>query len=304
MIQGSSVEAMVIRVVDGDTIRVKISEKLPNESLRLLALDTEESNPGSNKPVTPFGYAAKERAGEFFQADDRVVLEFPGTEPLETAVDRYRGNYGRLLVYVHKDGVDFQETMIREGFSPYFVKYGNSEYHHEAYRRAEREAQAVHAGVWNQLEVNGSVARNYPALSTWWQLRAGVIEEFRRARPGRDDLLDSRLDFDEIKARAGAGSERASVFTAVEKVQRVGSRSAVVRIGSHRQPFSLFLPNVEDEAGQRIVRLLENRYISGGEELPRRSYAYVTGELELYRGDPEIVVTSTDQITDSAPPAL
>lgn len=303
MIQGTNVEGTVIRVVDGDTIRVNISQELPNESLRLLALDTEESNPGSSKPVTPFGKKAKERAEDFFQPGDRVVLEFPGKEPLETAVDRYRGNYGRLLVYVHKDGVDYQETIIREGFSPYFVKYGNSEFHHDAYRRAERDAQAAYVGVWDQLKNNGSVVRNYAALGTWWQLRAEVIEGFRRARPGRDDLLDSRLDFDEIKARAGAGGERASVFTAVEAVQRVGNRSAVVRIGSHSQPFSLFLPNVEDEPGKGIVNLLENRYISGGDELPRRSYAYVTGELELFRGDPEIVVTSADQITDSAPTA-
>jgi endonuclease YncB( thermonuclease family) len=56
-------------------------------------------------------------------------------------VQRYRGNFGRLLVYIHKDGVDFQETMIREGFSPYFVKYGNAIFHHDTYRAAEREAQ-------------------------------------------------------------------------------------------------------------------------------------------------------------------
>lgn len=302
MVQGSSVEATVRRVVDGDTIRVEISDELDNESLRLLALDTEESNAGSSKPVTPFGQEAKERAEAFFQAGDRVVLEFPGDDAVEDALERYRGNFGRLLVYVHKDGVDFQETMIREGFSPYFVKYGNAVFHHDDYRRAEREAQAADAGVWNQLAVNGSVARNYASLGTWWQLRAAVIEEYRRLRPERDDLLNSRLDFQEIAARAER-EERATVFTAVEEVRRVGSRSAVVRIGSHRQPFSLFIPDIESEEGQAIVHLLETRYISGGETLPRRSYAYVTGELVLFRGDPEIVITSADQITDRAPDA-
>lgn len=302
--EGTTIQATVRRVVDGDTIRVD-SDILDNESLRILSLDTEESNAGSPKPVTPLGHKAKARAQEFFSQGDPVTLEFPGTDPVEVALRRYRGNFGRLLVYVYKDGVDFQETVIREGFSPYFNKYGNAVFagHHARYVAAEREAQARHIGVWDQVGENGSEIRNYAALGTWWNLRARIIDEYRALQPTTAELLNSRLDFEEIRARAEEGGHTATVFTAVEEVKRVGSRSAVVRIGSPRQPFQLFLPNIEDEPGQGIVRLLETRYISGDDTHPRRSYAYVTGELVLFRGDPEIVVTDGGQITDSLPAA-
>ncbi len=303
-IAGTTLDATVLKISDGDTIRVQ-STQFDNESLRILSLDTEESNAGSSKPVTPWGKKAKERAEQFFSVGDAVTLEFPGNDPVDVALNRYRGNFGRLLVYVYKGGVDFQETMIREGFSPYFNKYGNAVFagHVERYVAAERDAQAQHVGVWDQIAVNGSEIRNYAALKTWWNLRASIIDGYRAIKDQHDELLSSRLDFDEIRERAAAGGQQATIFTALDRVRRVGSRSAIVNIGSQHQPFAIFLPNIEDDAGQRIVNLLENRYISGDETHPRQSYAYVSGELKLFRGDPEIVVTSADQVTDTVPAA-
>ncbi|MEM1204389.1 MAG: thermonuclease family protein [Acidobacteriota bacterium] len=301
MLQGTTIEGTVVRVVDGDTVRVSSADLEDEESLRILALDTEESNAGGSKPVTPFGHRAKERAQEFFAPGDAVVLEFPGREPVDVAIQRYRGNFGRLLVYLHKDGVDFQETMIREGFSPYFCKYGNAVFHHDAYRAAEREAQASRLGVWDQIAVNGSEIRNYAALGTWWQLRARLIDDFRALRPHEVDLLDSRLDFAEISRRAQTG-DTVTVFTALERVRRIGQRHALVRIGSLQQPFALFIRDIEaNPESQRIVKLLETRYISAGEDHPRRSYAYVRGALRLFNGTPEIELTSIDQISDDFP---
>ena len=298
MLQGTTIQARVVRVVDGDTVRVASDELEKEESLRILALDTEESNPGSSKPVTPLGHQAKKHAEGFFSPGDAVELEFPGTESVEVALERYRGNFGRLLVYLHKDGVDFQEMMIREGYSPYFVKYGNADFHHDRYRAAEREAQQRGIKVWNQIEENGSEIRNYAALGTWWALRARVIDEYRRIQPTEPNLLNSRLDFEEIRRRA-ENRQQATIFTALSGIDRVGQRHALVKIGSRHQPFSLFIRDVEgNEESQRIVRLLETRYISGDDAHPRRSYAYIEGELVLYRGNPEIVLSSADQIRD------
>ena len=101
MFRGTTVEATVSRVVDGDTIRVFIADSSDDESLRILALDTEETNAGSSKPITPWGQKAKERAESFFAEGDLVTLEFPGTEDLEVCLPKYRGNFGRLLVFVY-----------------------------------------------------------------------------------------------------------------------------------------------------------------------------------------------------------
>ena len=121
-IRGTSKQVKFSRVVDGDTIRVFLEPSATeDESLRILCLDTEESYSGGSKPVTPLGHLAKKRAEEFFQAADEVTIEFPGNESWEVCCEKYRGNYGRLLVHVHLGDVDFQETMIAEGFSPYFT---------------------------------------------------------------------------------------------------------------------------------------------------------------------------------------
>lgn len=295
-------------VVDGDTVKVDLRGEATN--VRILALDTEESWAGSGKPRTPWGLKAKEEAQSFLSGGGTVTLEFPGDESVERCLERYRDNYGRPMAYVHADGKDFQEHMIREGYSPYFTKYGYAHFddHHRRYREAERQAQADHGGVWNQLEVNGQVMRDYSTLSTWWELRAEVVQTYRRAERGSNgSLLDSRLDYDEIAERVG---ERLTVFTELRSLNRAGESHVVVDIGSRSQPFKLFIPNArETEEGQRIVSLLTSRYVPQAAdgrtvERPHRSYAYVTGEIELYREEPEIVITSIDQITDEPPSSV
>jgi len=297
--QGTNLEVPFSRVVDGDTIRVFLPDQQKDESLRILALDTEESNSGSNKPITPWGHEAKRRANEFFAGAQTVTIEFPGAEPVVEAIKKHRGNFGRLLVFVYREGVDFQETMIREGFSPYFVKYGNARFttNHERYTRAERHAQRQRIGVWDQIAVNGSVMRDYAALGTWWQLRAEVIDDYRARKQTDPSLLNTRLDHAKIAAKAQA-QEAATVFTEVSSIRRVGANSGLIFTGSHEQPFDLFLPDMDSAAGQEVMKLLETRYISGGESQPRRSYAYVTGELSMFGGKPQMVLDSADQITD------
>ncbi len=302
MFHGTTIQATVSRVTDGDTIRVFLPGAIENESLRILALDTEESRAGGGKPVTPWGKKAKERAEEFFSPGDEVTLEFPGTEDLETCWQRYRGNFGRLLVFVYKNNVDFQETMIREGFSPYFVKYGNASFseNHQRYQAAERIAQQQNIGVWNQLAVNGSEVRNYAALGTWWHLRACIIDRYRQIAGTSSDLLNSRLDYAAIEARARA-EESATIFTELRSIQPISGDRALIRIGSQQQPFKVFIPDVTSPEGQALLNLLETRYISSDETHPRRSYAYVTGTLSLFRDRPQITVTTPDQITDDLP---
>ncbi|AUV80871.1 nuclease [Salinigranum rubrum] len=308
---GTTQEVGVERVVDGDTIKVRFPEAGDAESdvvdLRILALDTEESRGGSGKPKTPWGVAAKEHATEFVPSGSTVTLEFPGTESLAECLRRYRDNYGRLLVYVYVDGEDFQEHMIREGYSPYFTKYGYAavQVNHERYREAEREAQANDRGVWNQFAVNGAEMRDYHGLSAWWALRAEAVERYRAAAT-EGDVFDSRLDYDALRERAGS---EATVFTEIAEVERVGAAHAVASNGSREQRFKLFLPDaLETESGQRVLSLLRQRYVAESDgttvQRPTRSYAFVTGPVKRYPprdGEPEIDVTSIEQVTDVAP---
>lgn len=81
--KGTRIEGLaVVRVVDGDTIRVALADGT-EESLRLACVDTEESQPGRNdpdKPVTAAGTAATAMAKAYFAAPGggiaTVDLEF------------------------------------------------------------------------------------------------------------------------------------------------------------------------------------------------------------------------------------
>jgi micrococcal nuclease len=292
---GTSITATVVRAIDGDTLRLKSDGR--EESVRLLALDTEESYKGSNKPVTPWGLKAKEAAQAAFPADATVTLEFPGQEPIQECWEKHRDNYGRLLGYVHKDGLDMQEHMIYEGYSPYFVKYGYADFpvYHARYMAAERSAQTAHRGVWDQMTVNGFEARNYAILGVWWHFRAEAIEDYRTARTSNPVLFNSRRDYLQLMDLAKQEAE-ATVFTELREY-RVAGPHIIVTIGSFQQPFQVFIPN-GIEKGQDILRLLDNRYIATDEMHPRRGYAYVRGLLKLYQNKPEMIVTSSDQIFD------
>ncbi len=297
---GTRVQAEVVRVVDGDTLRVKANDT--EESLRILALDTEESHAGSSKPVTPWGHAAKAEAQRLVSPGDIVTLEFPGNEDIETCWKKYRGNFGRPLVFIYlANEIDYQEHMIRTGYSPYFTKYGYAAFieNHQRYITAERDAQQAFRGVWNQIAVNGSEIRNYARLSVWWTLRAEIIQQYRQVKTANpcEPLYNTRLDYEKLVELATA-EEDAIIFTELRSFSRVGGgQHVIVSIGSIQQPFQVFIPNIDSENGTNILNLLTNRFIPGDDDHPRQSYAYVKGPLKMFGNRPEIIVTDPDQIT-------
>jgi micrococcal nuclease len=197
--------------------------------------------------------------------------------------------------------VDYQETMIREGYSPYFNKYGNVAFveYHQRYLQAERAAQQANLGIWNQAAINGAEVHNYAALGVWWNLRALIIDEFRQLKTQHQNLLNSRLDFEAIVAKAKA-HEQGIVFTELRSLRHITPTSARIEIGSVKQPFNLYIPDTESPDGQALVNLLHHRYFST-DDYPKRSYAYVTGQLRLFNKNPQIIVYSASQVTDDPP---
>lgn len=303
---GTTLSVPLVSVVDGDTIKVTLPEPFGVENIRILCLDTEEKpGSGGTKPKTPWGQAASNRAEQFFAGAAAVTLEFPGDEPVEICLRKYRGNFDRVLAFVYLGEMDFQEAMIREGFSPYFTKYGHADFaaNHTRYRLAEREAQMAPRGVWDQETVNGSKRRDYPVLTTWWNLRAALIDRYRQHRTAGKPILNTRLDYAAIEEKAAVG-RTVTLFTEVSRLSLINNGSlGFVDIGSQAQPFTLFLPEVSTADGQRLVNLLLQRYLAAGTDgsEPRRSYLYATGKLSLFQGKPQMRVTRPEQFTDDFP---
>ncbi|MDP9364959.1 MAG: thermonuclease family protein [Chloroflexota bacterium] len=292
----------VVRVVDGDTIRVALADGT-EESLRLACVDTEESLPGRNdpnKPVTAAGKAASAMAKAYFAEPGggmaTVDLEFETDGDVDLTSPRFRDNYGRLLCYVHKGEENYNLKLVRDGWSPYFVKYGRSRPHHAAMIAAEAEAQAAGARIWDPATNAGGPSWPYERLIPWWEMRGGIVEEFRRLGPGAG-ALDVRLDYDRIKAemeRAG----RATVLCDLQAgIQPWRGGGALLYAGSVEHPFNLWIDDASDPAAAPLLRLLETRYAGSD----KRNYVYVTGEIEAYRGRPQIVLSGTDQLSDVPP---
>jgi micrococcal nuclease len=196
--------------------------------------------------------------------------------------------------------------MIRNGYSPYFVKYGYAEHeaNHLRYLAAEQMAQADNVGVWNQLVVNGTEARNYALLSVWWYLRAEVIQGYRRFKQQFPEavIYNTRSDYQTLLELSSEASEAANVtiFTELREPRRLGS-NMLIGIGAVKQPFNIFIPDVDLPERRAVLSGIMNRYVATDDVHPRRSYAYVTGRLKQYRGTPEMVVTDLQQITDYPP---
>ena len=169
------------------------------------------------------------------------------------------------------------------------------------YAAAERRAQAGDLGLWDQLAVNGAVARDYALLGVWWELRALLIDRFRRARAAdtTGDLLNSRVDYATLLHRAGAG-DTITVFLELREMQPVG-RHALIDTGSLAQPFKVFIPDADSPEKEPLRRLLANRYLGVDETRPARNYAYVTGPLQLFHDRPELVLTDIGQLSDQPP---
>jgi len=153
------------KVVDGDTIKVELEGK--EESLRLSCLDTEESFSGGSKPVTNAGKLASKLAKEYFSVNEEgfptgdvaVDIEFDTSDPVPVCLRKHRGNYGRLICYVYKVGENYNLKAVREGWSPYFVKYGRSRLYHAEFLAAEAGAQSKGVAIWDPKTNAGGNAR-------------------------------------------------------------------------------------------------------------------------------------------------
>lgn len=132
-------EYKVIHVVDGDTIDIICHGK--KERIRMLCVDTPESVHPDQSRNTPMG----KKASGFTKArlyGKYIDLEFES---------KTRGKYGRLLAYIIVDGENFNVELVREGWSPYYTKYGNSEKHHHEFTAAEKAAREARLNIWAQL---------------------------------------------------------------------------------------------------------------------------------------------------------
>lgn len=126
----------VIRVVDGDTVKVDIDG---GESVRIIGIDTPETvHP--DKPT--------ECGGQEATAAARALLDGKRVAVVFDASQGRRDRYGRLLAYLDiPQSGDFGEAMLRKGHAKEYT-YADPYQRRETYRSAEQQARAAGRGVW------------------------------------------------------------------------------------------------------------------------------------------------------------
>jgi micrococcal nuclease len=111
-------------VIDGDTVRMRCDGE--EMKVRLLRIDTPERDEPRYREAT-------EALRRLLDGRD---VHFSYDEPGRPA----RGNYGRLLVYLHAEGRNINVEMVRAGWSRFDTRWGEGRFA-RAFRAAEREAR-------------------------------------------------------------------------------------------------------------------------------------------------------------------
>jgi endonuclease YncB( thermonuclease family) len=131
--------AKVVKVVDGDTVDVRMKRGGKRHRVRILGIDTPEVYGGREC----WGPQASSAAKRLLPVGTVVVLRSDPTQDL-------RDRYGRLLRYMEKAraGTDVGKFQVRHGNARVYVYRGKVFRKVGTYRTAQRLARRADLGLW------------------------------------------------------------------------------------------------------------------------------------------------------------
>ena len=129
-----SLEGQVVRIVDGDTIHVRIGDRI--EKVRYIGMNTPEVH-HPRKGEEPGGREATEV--------NRTLVEGRQVR-LDTDV-QLRDRYGRLLAYVWVGGTMVNAELVRLGYAQVMTVPPNVR-HQALFLKLQRDARESERGLW------------------------------------------------------------------------------------------------------------------------------------------------------------
>ncbi len=296
-------------VVDGDTLRVDGLDG----SIRFIGLDCEETfkdkgkarlarenwdeyvktetaGKESRRPpkyATPMGMAAKSGLEAMLQGVDKVRLEYD--EP-----DRKRDGFGRHLCFVlaKRDGVwvNLNVEIVRQGLSPYFVKYGRSRRRHDAFVAAESEARSAKRGIWGPLEPIRHYG-DYELRLVWWRERDESDRAARAARAKNENIfiLGTAAEWERLKTFVG---RPVTVVSTISAFRERGGMGLLSLVHADKNDFMVVGKDSVVVELQKKPKEFEGDLV------------FVTGVVALYEGRPQFVQSAETPVRfDRKPPA-
>lgn len=136
---GNMDRVLVPRVVDGDTLKIKIGDK--EDTVRLIGINTPESvDPRTT--VECFGKEASVKMKELAEGKEVLIVKDP--------TQSERDKYGRLLAYVYlTDGTLLNQKMIDDGYAFEYTYNIPYEFQIE-FKASEKEAREKGLGLWDK----------------------------------------------------------------------------------------------------------------------------------------------------------
>ncbi len=141
----------VIRVVDGDTLKVRYWGK--KESIRLIGIDTPESRVNKKakrdakrsgqdiETITAMGKKASEYVENLVKTGDLITIEFDAQQ---------RDRYGRLLGYIYlSNGKMLNEEIVKAGYANVMTIPPNVKYQ-DRFLKDYQEARERKRGLWEE----------------------------------------------------------------------------------------------------------------------------------------------------------
>jgi micrococcal nuclease len=136
-VAAGTIEGTVVRVVDGDTIHVRLTDRV--EKIRYIGVNTPEIHHPS-KGEEPGGREAAE-VNRGLVGGRRVRLELD----VQT-----RDRYGRLLAYVWVGDTMVNAELVRLGYAQVMTVPPNVRYQ-DLFVKLQRQARDAHRGLWRPV---------------------------------------------------------------------------------------------------------------------------------------------------------
>jgi len=140
-----AVKATVERVVDGDTMKLKIDETKEVVTLRLLLVDTPESVKKGVEPQ-PYSVEASNFTKNTLKANDTVYIEYDNGNK----TDKYNRHLGYLWYYSKENSSwqMFNEKLISEGYARVGYVYSQKR-HLDQFYKAQDYAKSNKLNIWS-----------------------------------------------------------------------------------------------------------------------------------------------------------
>ncbi|QBK14141.1 hypothetical protein AB849_011360 [Thermoactinomyces vulgaris] len=149
----------VVRVIDGDTLKIKRNQKL--ERVRLLYIDAPELN-SANLLEHSKALEARKYIVSLIHRGRSVTIEQGAFK---------RDHYGRILAHVYVDDMHLQPLLLKRGLARCVIpnrarKLKSERKYLKEFRRLEIMAQKAGRGIWEYEQNNGTILSQVKSIQS------------------------------------------------------------------------------------------------------------------------------------------